>query len=112
MPAIFHDPAKASGTKDINLPLLVGVQCPCLTTIEQERNHQQLEDLNLCPSAQVPTMPSTCVERVHNAVGQANPPYDFLPQATIVMHYTTKVYSVFQDLNDFATCMGRLYCFI
>ena len=57
-------------------------------------------------------MPNTPVERVHNAMSQANPPYNFLARPTIVMHYTTKVCEVFRDLNVFATRMNILYCFI
>ena len=34
--------------KDINLPLQIGVQCPCLTAIQQDSDHQRLEDSNLC----------------------------------------------------------------
>ncbi|XP_045131606.1 UPF0565 protein C2orf69 homolog isoform X10 [Portunus trituberculatus] len=45
---------------------------------------------------QVLTMPNTHVEQVHNDVGQANPPYNFLAQPTTVMHYTTKVHDEFR----------------
>ena len=55
-------------------------------------------------------MPNTRVERVHNAVGQANPPCDFLARPTIVMHYIKC--EVFQDISILATRMDRLYCFI
>ena len=41
-------------------------------------DHQQLEDPNLGPSAQVPKTPNIRAERVHNDVGQANLQYDFL----------------------------------
>ena len=34
IPAIPHDSAKALITKDINSPLQIGVQCPCLTAIQ------------------------------------------------------------------------------
>ena len=84
IPAVSHDSAKASNTKDINSPLQVGVQFPCLTTIEYNRDHQWLEDLNLCPSAQVLTTPNTHAEWVHITVCQANPLYNFLARPTIV----------------------------
>ena len=45
-------------------------------------------------------------------MGQANPPCDFLARPTIVMHYTTQICEVFQDLNVLATHMDRLYFFI
>ena len=75
-------------------------------------DNQRLEDPNICPSAQVSTKPNTRVERIYNAMGQANPPCDFLARSTIVMHYITKVCEVFQDLNVLAIRMDRLYCFI
>ena len=83
----------------MNSPLQVGV-------------HEGLEDPNLCLSAQVSTTPNTRVELVHYVVGQANPPCDSLSRPTIVMHYTTKVCEIFQDLNVLATRMDGLYCLI
>ena len=72
--AVSHDPAKASSTTGINSSLQVGVQCPCLTVIEQDRDHQRLEDLNPYSSAQALTTLDTRFERVYKGVGQANPP--------------------------------------
>ena len=57
---------------------------------------------------QVSTPPNTRVERIHNAVGQANTPCDFLVRPSIVMHYTTKLCEVFQALTVLATSMDRL----
>lgn len=43
-------------------------------------------------------------------MGQTNPSSGFLVRPTVVMHYATKVYETFSDLNVFPTCVDKLNC--
>ena len=83
IPSVFHDPAKASSIKDINSPRSDSVQWLCLTLIEVVRQTRIATDMKIRNFVRV--------ERDHNAVGNANTPYNFIARPTIIMHYTSKV---------------------
>ena len=111
---VSHDPAKASSTKGIHSPLQVSVQCPCLTTIEEDMDHQRREDPNLCLSAQVSNTPNIFVlnESITPWARPIRRVTSWLDPPILPRYYTTKVCEVFQDFNVLATRMDRLYCFI
>ena len=48
VPTIAHDPAKCPGTKGIQTAALTDTDAPHLTAIQQDRENQGSEQLDLC----------------------------------------------------------------